>query len=162
MGRRARPVELYRLVGRHRRSRREIEARKQAEAALRPPADALEPPEWLDEPARAVFRRVVETFEAAGVQVLTNADTTLLAVYADAVARHADAARIVAAEGVVLGGKVHPAVRAAETYAKIARQAAAALGLDGAAMAALARAAGERADKDDFQRLFEGDENHVG
>ncbi|QBS37117.1 phage terminase small subunit P27 family [Thermaerobacter sp. FW80] len=161
MGRRPRPIELHVLSGRHKRSKREIEARKQAEAALRPAADDLTPPEWLDEAARTVFERVVKAFEAAGVQVLSNADVGVLAVYADATARYAEAARIVQEQGLVLGGKPHPAVRVAELYARIAHQAAGRLGLDPASRAALAKAAGEAAQRDRFSELFEGDDPHA-
>lgn len=154
MGRRARPVELLVLGGKHKRSKRQITARQQAEAALRPPADKLEPPDWLDDAAKDVFRAVVAAFEAAGLQVLTNADVNTLAIYADAVVRYAEATRIVREQGPVVGNKSHPAVLAAAKYAQIMHQAAGRLGLDPASRATLARSLAEQAEPDEFDRLF--------
>ncbi len=154
MGRRARPVELLVLGGKHKRSKRQITARQQVEAALRPPADKLEPPHWLDDEARAVFLAVVAAFDQAGLRVLTNADVNTLAVYADAVARYVEASRLVREQGPVAGNKPHPAVLAAAKYAQIMHQAGGRLGLDPASRATLAKAAAEQAAPDEFDRLF--------
>lgn len=154
MGRRAKPVELLVLSGRHKRSKRHMAARQQAEAALRPPADKVEPPDWLDDDAKGVFRAVVEAFESAGLRVLTNADVNTLAVYADAVVRYAEASRLVREQGPVAGNKPHPAVLAAAKYAQIMHQAGGRLGLDPASRATLAKAAAEQAAPDEFDSLF--------
>lgn len=60
-------------------------ARLEAEAALRGASDRLEPPDWLNDRQRAVFRYVVEEMKAGGV--LGNVDVFVLTQFAVAVER---------------------------------------------------------------------------
>src|SRR5690606_3601563 len=139
MGRRARPIELHVLKGNH-RTKAEIAARRQAEEAIRPPADDLKPPKWLSAAAKREWRRIVKVMEGLGL--LTNADVDTLAAYCDAVARCAEAAKILNAEGMVVEGsrgpQQHPMVLVYEKYERIRARCASQLGLDPSSRAALA------------------------
>jgi len=155
MGRRARPVELQLKKGNH-LTKREIAARKQAEQRLSPPADQVKPPDWLDVAALREWQKVTAALDGLGI--LTNADVNTLAVYCDAAARYAEAARMVQEQGAVIdagrGPQQNPAVLVAEKYWRIMNKAAAALGLDPTSRAALAKYQAEAGRQDEFDRLF--------
>lgn len=155
MGRRAKPVELY-VLKNHKKGKREIMARREAEQAIKPPADAIKPPSWLDKAARKEWRRIVKTLE--GLDVLTNADVDILAQYCDALARYAEASRIVQQQGPVIeterGPQQNPAVLVVNKYAAIIQKCAIQLGLTPSARASMAlRRKGEQP-KDKFDELF--------
>src|SRR5690606_6965796 len=106
MGRRAKPVELLVLNGRKHLTKKEIQARREGEARLRPPADAVKPPSWLSKEARKVWRRAVASL--GPLDILTNADVEQLAVFCDAVARYAECSRIIEREGLIVEGARGP------------------------------------------------------
>lgn len=81
MGRPAKPAS----VNAKHLTKEEKETRVEAEAALRGASDRLEPPDWLNDRQRAVFRYVVEEMEAGGV--LGNVDVFVLTQFAVAVER---------------------------------------------------------------------------
>ncbi|HEY8415131.1 MAG TPA: phage terminase small subunit P27 family, partial [Thermaerobacter sp.] len=93
-----------------------------------------------------------------GLGILTNADVNTLAVYCDAAARYAEAARMVQEQGAVIdvgrGPQQNPAVLVAEKYFRIMQKAASALGLDPTSRAALAKYQAEAGRQDEFDRLF--------
>ncbi len=157
MGRRARPVELLVLTGKKHLTKKEATARRQAEGALRPRGSGkqLYAPRWLSKAAQKEWRRIVSLMADLGV--LTEADINTLAVYCDAAARYAEAAKAVQEQGAVIetdrGPRQNPAVLVAEKYWRIMNKAAAALGLDPASRASLAAKAAEH-DKDEFDKLF--------
>lgn len=141
MGRRARPIESLLEHRRKHLTQAEIRQRKEAEEALRPPADDVRPPEWLSEAAKQEFLRVVQLMEQTGL--LTNADVDELAVYADAVAKYAQATQELERDGLTIagaqGGRIqHPAVLVATKYAQIIAKLAPRLGLDPSGRASLA------------------------
>lgn len=157
MGRRARPVELLVLNGKKHLTKKEVMERQEAEASLRPKADAIRPPRWLSKAARKEWRRIVKVLDGLGI--LTNADVDTLAVYCDAVVRYAEASKIIETEGMVVqterGSKQHPAVLAQQKYAGIMARCAAQLGLEPSARAALAvKLAKDAGPKDRFEELF--------
>lgn len=158
MGRRARPVELLVLTGKKHLTKKEAAARRQAEETLRPrgAGKRLYAPRWLSKAAQKEWRRVVALMADLGV--LTEADVNTLAVYCDAVIRYAEAAKQVEEQGAVIetenGLRQNPAVLVAEKYWRIMNKAAAALGLDPASRASLARAKALEQDKDDFEKFF--------
>ena len=90
--------------------------RRDRSAAVRGPAPAgiwcqqnLGPPQplkFLSPRAKRIFRDVVRSRPE-----LTEADAVLLSAFAGVMARSHDAAEIVAKEGLMIGGKVHPAVK---------------------------------------------------
>lgn len=156
MGRRAKPVEIYVLKNERKKSKREIQARREAEASLRPPADAIKPPSWLDKAAKREWRRIVKTLE--GLNILTNADVDLLAQYCDALARYAEAAKLIQEQGVVIeterGPQQNPAVLVLKKYSEILQKCAIQLGLTPSARASLALKRKDEQPKDEFEELF--------
>jgi P27 family predicted phage terminase small subunit len=88
-----------------------------------------EPPPWFDERHLRAWERLTAEVRAMGL--LYSADRDVLVGLVRAVCRHEDAARLVAAEGIVVTGKDgqrvrHPAViierEAAETVRRLARE----------------------------------------
>lgn len=87
-----------------------------------PAALEVAAPDWLDEPAMAVWDSLAPDLEDKGL--LTAWDVPAFAILCDAVARHAEAARIVAREGaLVVGDKErivkNPAAQLVRDYAAI-------------------------------------------
>lgn len=156
MGRRAKPVELLVLNGRKHLTKQEIQARREGEARLRPPADAVKPPSWLSKEARKVWRRAVASL--GPLDILTNADVEQLAVFCDAVARYAECSRIIEREGLIVEGArgpmQHPAAVAQAKYAAIVARLGSKFGLDPSGRASLAIPKGEDKPKDRFEELF--------
>jgi P27 family predicted phage terminase small subunit len=86
------------------------------------PEVAPEPPAWLDETALAVWRRLAPDMIAK--KVLTGWDVETFAIVCDAVARHAQAAQLVAQRGVMVSGDKgrlvkNPAAQLVRDYAAI-------------------------------------------
>lgn len=87
-GRKAKPIMLQLLEGnKNRLTKSEIEARKAAEAKIKPNADKVTPPSWLSNDAKEIFNKSVE--ELIQVELITNVDVEQLAVYSRAVAEFA-------------------------------------------------------------------------
>ena len=103
MGQKAKPVALH-LVGGNKSCLRksEIEARKKAEARLRPGTDKVKPPTWLSSQAKREFNRIVKEFGAVEADLLTNVDVDLLATYCDAYVLYQECTKIVAQEGLMV------------------------------------------------------------
>lgn len=79
-------------------------------------------PSWLSTPAKRIWRRLAPDLERRGV--LTAWDCDSFAVWCDAVAQHQTAAKLIAAEGLLVegqrGGMVkHPAAQLVRDYAAI-------------------------------------------
>lgn len=136
----ARPVKPVAAVRSH-MGQAERDRREKAEARLTVAAGPLKCPAWLDPAARKVWRPLLAELEQ--LEIVTNLDVAALAVLADAISRHREAAALVAAQGTVItpeGGRPmqNPAVLIVAKYAGIIRQYGAAFGLDPAARAKLA------------------------
>lgn len=69
-------------------SNAEIEQRRKNEEALQTDADKVNPPKWLSEEAKKVFRKIVK--ELKKVKLVTNLDVNSLAIYADNVVKYAE------------------------------------------------------------------------
>lgn len=155
VGRRARPIESLLEHRRKHLTQAEIRQRKEAEEALRPPADKVRPPSWLGKAAKREFRRIVKVLEQT--KLLTNADVDVLAVYCDALVRYAEASQAVEAEGVTVQGASgpiqNPAVLVATKYAAIMARLGPRLGLDPSGRASLAIPR-KRETKDEFEEKF--------
>lgn len=126
------PIPLRRLLG-------NPGHRPLPERELRPlDASAPDPPRHLSAGARAEWRQVVPELHRMGV--IARLDGTLLAMYAEAVARWRAAERIVAADGMLLttqqGNRIqHPAVGVANVARRDAVRIMGELGLTPAARA---------------------------
>jgi P27 family predicted phage terminase small subunit len=136
----ARPVKPVAAVSGN-ITKAERERREKAEARLNVGAGKVRCPAWLDPAARRVWRALVA--ELKKLELVTNLDVAALAVLADAIARHREAAALVAEQGPVItpeGGRPmqNPAVLIVAKYAGIIRQYGAAFGLDPGGRAKLA------------------------
>ena len=91
MVRRAEPIDINVAKGKSHRGKAEIEARREAEAALTFKDDDLDPPKWLKVKAKRIYIERAELLKALNTEtfkMFTNADVPALAVYADAYARY--------------------------------------------------------------------------
>ena len=156
MGRRAKPVELLVLNGKKHLTKKEIQRRRDGEAKLQPPADAVKPPAWLTKEARKVWKRAVVSLNP--LKIVTNADVEQLAMFCDAVARYAECSKIIAKEGIVIEGPKgpmqHPAAVAQAKYAAIVARIGSKFGLDPSGRASLAIPKGDDKSKDQFEEMF--------
>lgn len=91
--------------------------RKRQEADLKIDRDTLDgaAPDWLDDEAKAEFRRVVS--EAKKISLFDNLDFSVLAVYCAAYSQFIQAHKAIAEEGAVVGDKVSPWVGVADKAA---------------------------------------------
>lgn len=141
MGRPAKPINLHVIDGKKHLTKAELQARLEAEAQLRPPADRVKPPAWLGKRAKKLFRQLVKDMEQT--ELYTNVDVETLAVYCDAVVRYAQATEAIEEQGVTIMGAQgvpvqNPAVLVASKYAAIMSRCASKLGLDPSSRAAMA------------------------
>ncbi|WAH44514.1 phage terminase small subunit P27 family [Alicyclobacillus fastidiosus] len=101
LGRKAIPVHLQLLNGnKSRLTKKEIEQRAMAEKSLRPRADNIRPPTWLDSVAKKEFKRIAK--ELQELELLTNVDVNALAAYCDAYADYVECTRIIREEGLLV------------------------------------------------------------
>lgn len=161
MGRKAVPVDLLVLRGTKHLTKQEIDARRGAEARLKPKADKLRPPSWLSPIAKREFKRIVKEMEGLGV--LTNVDIDALALYVDAYASYIECTRIIEQEGLMVEytnkaaetNKVaHPLLTKKRQLADQMRMMAVELGLTPAARAKLAMPKREPKEPTEFERMF--------
>jgi P27 family predicted phage terminase small subunit len=86
-GRKARPVELLLLNGnKNRLTKSEIESRRKAEAKIKPGADKVRPPAWLDAIAKKEFKRLAA--ELLQTEIISNVDVNQLAIYCRSYSRY--------------------------------------------------------------------------
>jgi P27 family predicted phage terminase small subunit len=100
MGRKPQPVNVIRMKGKTHLTKQEIDDRLEAEARVRPPADKVRCPRWLDKEGRKEWRRICPELKA--LDLLTNVDVSALAVYCDVVSRYIEATKAVQASGFIL------------------------------------------------------------
>lgn len=93
------------------------------DAVTRTPA----PPAWLSPEAKREWRRVMPILVQR--RILTTADLGMLESYCTAIGAMREAQRILSAEGLVVGGKRHPAFGIMNAAQTTARLCAAELGL---------------------------------
>jgi len=100
VGRRAKPVDLILIQGTKHLTKKEIDARKEAEAKLRPNDDKVRPPGWLDGVAKKEFKRIVKELKEIGL--VTNVDVNALALYCDAYSNYVKCSQIIEEEGLMV------------------------------------------------------------
>jgi P27 family predicted phage terminase small subunit len=101
LGRKAKPIQLHLLQGnKNRLTKKEIEERQQAEGRLKPKADKVKPPSWLDTVAKKEFRRIVSELEE--IELITNVDVVALATYCDAYSDYVKCCKLIAEEGLMV------------------------------------------------------------
>jgi P27 family predicted phage terminase small subunit len=106
-----------------------MRGRKPSEIAAgsSPVLDVPRPPSWLAKEAKAEWRKVAPILVERNV--LTEGDLGALAAYCDAIGQLVAANAIIAAEGMVVGGKKHPLITTTVAARNQIRQLAAELGL---------------------------------
>jgi P27 family predicted phage terminase small subunit len=100
MGRKAQPIDLLVLKGKKHLTKQEIEERRAAEARVKPKADKVRCPKWLDSNGRKEWRRICA--ELKELDLLTNVDVSSLAVYCDLVSKYIAATKDVQERGLIL------------------------------------------------------------
>jgi P27 family predicted phage terminase small subunit len=99
MARKAKPIELHLLDGnKNRKTKKEIEHRKAAEAALKPGSDKVTPPDWLCDAGVSVF--TVLAAELLKINLVSNIDIYAMARWAHCYAKYQECAAKVNKEGV--------------------------------------------------------------
>lgn len=87
MGRKAMPIELLLINGnKNKLTKQEINARKKSEEKIKPNANNIKPPSWLNASAKREFRKLAQ--ELAQIGLMTNVDVNQLAVYCRTYARY--------------------------------------------------------------------------
>ena len=88
MGRKAMPIDLLVHKGKKNLTKKEINKRKTAESRIKPKADKVEPPEWLNGKEKEVFLLTVS--EHSDLELITNVDVNQLALYCSEFTRYID------------------------------------------------------------------------
>lgn len=161
MGRKAQPVLSLVAKGSSHLTKEEVQRRLAGEQAVKPKADNVKPPAWLNAAGKRLFKSIVEDLRE--LDLLTNVDVHPLAVYCDAVIRYAEASKAVDKEGQTVlhtnkGGATNevrnPNVQNMEGWARIIRQYAAEFGFTLSARAGLGLNNAEKKPKDPFAERF--------
>lgn len=80
------PINVLQFTGKSHLTKAEIEKRKAEEAAVKPKSDNIKCPSWLkDKVAKKEFKRIVN--ELQQIDLITNLDVDLLALYCQAYAQ---------------------------------------------------------------------------
>lgn len=130
MSRRVIPVSVQVAKGNpNRLTKSEIQARQEAEEKLKPNADNIKPPSWLDQIAKNEWNRVAKELEE--LNILTNVDIAALGMYCDAYSKYQFATKKINEEGMFIeytnkAGATnvveHPAVKAQVKYADLIKK----------------------------------------
>ena len=86
MVRKAEPINILAAKGKSHKTKAEIKARQEAEAALVFKTDKIEPPKWLKAAAKREF--IALAAELCELRLMTNADVNMLAMGVDACVRY--------------------------------------------------------------------------
>jgi len=124
-------------------TKKEVEARQRAASKMtRPKKKTLKMPAWLDDEAKAVWKKTIRDMK--DFDVLDKVDEDVLAAYCDAVARHKELSETIRKQGYTVvnaqGNIVEaPWVKMQLSYARVIVQYSDKLGLNANARARLAR-----------------------
>lgn len=162
MGRKAMPIHLQLLNGnKNRLTKKEIEQRLEAEKKLKPKADNIKPPAWLDSIAKKEFKRIAQ--ELMELDLLTNVDINSLAAYCDAYSDYIKCTKIIQEEGLMVEytnkaaetNKVpHPLLTKKKQLHEQMKSLATEFGLTPSARAKLAMPRQEEKELTEFEQLF--------
>lgn len=115
----------------------ELKRRAEAEKSLKMPNDKITAPKWLDKDAKAAFNKIKK--ELIEIDVIANADTYHLALYADAYSKYIAMNQKIAEDGLQdEEGFPHPLLVRMEKQAAQMRAFGSDLGLSPSARAKLA------------------------
>lgn len=162
MGRKAKPITLHVLQGNpNRLTKKEIEARKQAEEKLKPKTDKVKAPKWLSKEAKKEFNRIAKELQEIGL--ITNVDIDMLAAYCDAYVEYQRCTKIIEEEGLMVEytnkaaetNKVpHPLLTKKKQLFEQMKSIAGEFGLTPSARAKIAIPKQENKEPSELERLF--------
>lgn len=156
-GRKARPVDAILADGNKANlTIAEIEARQEAEAKLKPAADKVRCPSWLDREGKKIWRAIAK--ELKDIDLITNVDIYALALACDAYSKYMAATKAIDEEGLTIeytnaanntNTIANPNIAIAQKYAQQWKSYCSEFGLSPAARARLALHQTVEDDKDD-------------
>lgn len=123
----------------------EIKRRQTNEEKLKPNTDSIRAPSWLDEKALEEWERIAGELEE--LELLTNVDLSILAIYCDAYSKYLLATETIESQGMFMeytnkGGATnvieHPSVKAQIKYSDLMRKIGIEFGLTPASRAKIA------------------------
>jgi P27 family predicted phage terminase small subunit len=136
MARPRKSIDVIVADGKKHLTKAEIEQRKAQESTIQPKNDNIKCPSWLDPLAKKEWKRIVNELIELGL--LTNLDTTALAIYCDAYSKYLDASKSIQEHGTTVSYTnasgntnitVSPYVQVQTKYADLIRKCASDLGL---------------------------------
>jgi P27 family predicted phage terminase small subunit len=86
MGRKAVPIDILLQRKKKNLTKAEIEARRAAEAKIKPSSNQVKPPSWLDAAAKKEFKKLAN--ELLQTELITNVDVNQLAMYCSTLSRY--------------------------------------------------------------------------
>ena len=162
MSKKAIPISVQVAKGNpNRLTKSEIKRRQKNDENLKPNTNNIRPPTWLDTVALEEWERLSE--ELAELELLTNVDISLLAVYCDAYSRYLQATEALEREGMFVeytnkGGATnvveHPSVKAQIKYSELMRKIATEFGLTPASRAKIAIRQPDNEPKNKFMKYI--------
>lgn len=99
-GRPKKPISVLLADGKKNLTKAEIQERQEQEAQLQPATDNIKCPSWLDKEAKKEWKRIVSDLIELGI--MTNIDTTSLALYCDAYSQYIKAAKSIQDDGLTI------------------------------------------------------------
>ena len=166
MPRKAKSIGLHLVEGnKSNLTKKEIEKRKKNEEKLTPKSDNIKRPKWLkhDTVAQREWRKIVPELKRLGL--LTNIDTTALAIYCEAVSKYVEAVENIKENGSLVeytntAGETNmvknPAIHVKEKHYKIIKDMLKEFGLTPASRASLAinlEGDDDKAEDDEFSDI---------
>jgi P27 family predicted phage terminase small subunit len=101
MGRNAKPFSMHVLDGnRNKHSKEKLEKMEKADKKLRFKDDNIKAPYWLSTRAKNIFNKLVAEFE--GMNLITNVDVNMIALYSDAFASYIDYTERIKKDGIIV------------------------------------------------------------
>lgn len=103
MARNPKPIKLHLLEGnKNKLTKEEIDKREKAEESLKFDTNKINPPEWLNDHAKKVFKQIVKEFKKS--ELLVNIDVYAIALFCDAYNSYIECTRIIEKEGYIIEG----------------------------------------------------------
>ena len=101
MGRNAKPFKMHVLDGnRNKQSKEKLEKMEKVDKQMSFKQDRIKAPSWLSTRAKNIFEKMAEEF--AGLDILTNVDVNMLALYCDNMAAYITYTEIIKKEGLMV------------------------------------------------------------
>lgn len=133
------------------KTKKELYRRQKNEAKLAVSNKSILAPPWLSTGAKNEFNRIKVLFETT--DILTEADINILAIYCDTLMDYKSFKAQVKKHGIMIGGKINPAIREKQKSAELLNKLANQLGLTPTARASMAINLGSRGESSDDEEF---------